>query len=66
MKKIIGIISVIAGSAMAIVQFGQLLWNYDVFPWMTSGLSGLLIFMGIIVLSQDYRSRNRTIEDRHY
>jgi hypothetical protein len=66
MKRFTGVVLMLTGVLITVSRFGELLASYTTPLWMTAGLSGMLIFLGIIVLGHDYRSRNRSIENRHY
>lgn len=62
MKKFIALTCMIAGFAITFVQLASHLYSFSTPPWMSTGLSGTLIFTGIIVLGIDIKSRSRTIE----
>lgn len=62
MKNFFGIASIAAGSFIALARFGRLFWDYEIPTVMTAGMSGLLIFMGIVVLARNMKARQQAIE----
>lgn len=59
MKKAIAIICLITGTLVMFIQWGAHLGSHHPPQWATSGVSGMLIFIGIIILGIDMKSKSR-------
>jgi hypothetical protein len=65
MRLVTGVLLLAAGCTVAVVRFFELINQVSDLPWATASLSGLLLFMGMVLLGLEFKARSSSIERSH-